>query len=338
MSNPSGPPGRAGLTPPVGPAPARPGAPAAPGSAAPTNGEDDTIVRSGPDFAAAMRREDDPPTLAQRIMNHRSNGPNGSNGASAANGAQRPAQSAPSAQTAPPAQTPAARAPHPGAAPATYTPLPSSPGSQSTASTAPVQRPESFRKPVARNQGTPGPSRINRAETPPAGASGTVPTGAAARGVPEPAVKTSVSSAAPGSASSASSAPKSDKAVVRRTRKARLRLSRVDPWSVMKTAFMFSIAAGIVLVVAVYSLWTVIQASDLFTAVDQIVQDAIGTQGDTTPFRLDQYINTPKVMGATALIAVVDVVLLTALATLTAFLYNLSASVLGGLEVTLAED
>ena len=164
-----------------------------------------------------------------------------------------------------------------------------------------------------------------------------VTTGQAARAVPTPAPIASGASA-PASSSSASAAGKSDKLVIRRTRKARLRLSRIDPWSVMKTAFMFSIAAGIVLVVAVYALWGVIQASDMFTAVNQIVQDAVGTQGDTTPFQLEQYINTPKVMGATSLIAAVDVVLVTALATLVAFLYNLSASVLGGLEVTLAED
>ncbi len=38
------------------------------------------------------------------------------------------------------------------------------------------------------------------------------------------------------------------------------------------------------------------------------------------------------------LVAVVDVVLLTAIATLGAFLYNMSAALLGGIEVTLAED
>ena len=38
------------------------------------------------------------------------------------------------------------------------------------------------------------------------------------------------------------------------------------------------------------------------------------------------------------LVAVVDVVLLTAIATLGAFLYNMAAALLGGIEVTLAED
>jgi len=38
------------------------------------------------------------------------------------------------------------------------------------------------------------------------------------------------------------------------------------------------------------------------------------------------------------LIAAVDVVLLTAIATLGAFLYNMAAALLGGVEVTLAED
>ena len=131
---------------------------------------------------------------------------------------------------------------------------------------------------------------------------------------------------------------KAGRAPVRRTRKARLRLSRVDPWSVMKTAFMFSIAAGIVLLVAVYALWTVVEQSGLLAAINSAVQDVVGTQGDTTPFTVEQYVNTPRVMGATLLISVVDVVLITALATLGSFLYNLAATVLGGLEVTLAED
>ncbi len=124
----------------------------------------------------------------------------------------------------------------------------------------------------------------------------------------------------------------------RRTRKARLRLSRLDPWSVMKTSFLFSIAAGIMLVVAVYAVWTVLNSSGLFNSVNDIVKSVVSTPGDTTPFRIQEYVNTQKVVGVAALVAVVDVLLITALATLGSFLYNLAATMLGGLEVTLAED
>ena len=126
--------------------------------------------------------------------------------------------------------------------------------------------------------------------------------------------------------------------VARRTRKARLRLSRLDPWSVMKTSLLFSIAAGIVFVVAVYGVWTLLSASGLFASVDDIVKSGLSTPGDTTPFRVEEYVNTQKVMGVTVALAVFDVLIFTALATLGSFLYNLAATVLGGLEVTLAED
>ncbi len=126
--------------------------------------------------------------------------------------------------------------------------------------------------------------------------------------------------------------------VARRTRKARLRLSRLDPWSVMKTSFLFSIAAGIMLVVAVYGIWLVLSTSGLFGSLNDIIGILTSTPGDTTPFRVEDYVNTQRVMGVAALIACVDVLIFTALATLGSFLYNLAATMLGGLEITLAED
>jgi hypothetical protein len=44
------------------------------------------------------------------------------------------------------------------------------------------------------------------------------------------------------------------------------------------------------------------------------------------------------VLTITSVIAVIDVVLATALATLGSFIYNLSAGMVGGIELTLAED
>jgi hypothetical protein len=122
-----------------------------------------------------------------------------------------------------------------------------------------------------------------------------------------------------------------------RVRKARLRLLRLDPWSVMKTAFLLSVAVGITLFVAVAVLWSVLDAAGVFTAVGDLIRDLTSSETGTG-FELENYTALSRVLGFTTLIAVVDVVLVTALATLGAFLYNLSASLLGGLELTLAED
>lgn len=124
----------------------------------------------------------------------------------------------------------------------------------------------------------------------------------------------------------------------RRTRRARLRISRIDPWSVMKTSLLFGIAGGIIFVVAVYVLMSVIEATGLFTAINQMVKDILASPTDTTTFDITAYINTKRATGLAALIGAIDVVIFTALATVFSFLYNLSATMLGGLEITLAED
>jgi hypothetical protein len=121
------------------------------------------------------------------------------------------------------------------------------------------------------------------------------------------------------------------------TRKARLRMSRIDPWSVMKTSFLLSIAFGIVTWVAVFIVWSAIGAAGVFDNINNTVTEVLGTPA-AEPFRIENYINTGKVMGFTTLLACADVLIITALATLGSFLYNIAATLLGGLEVTLASE
>ena len=124
----------------------------------------------------------------------------------------------------------------------------------------------------------------------------------------------------------------------RRTRKARLRLARIDPWSVMKTTFLFSIGFGVMLIVIVYVLWAIILGSGALEAVDSFVTTLIGDQSDAGAFRVQDYIGGSRIVGFAAVLAAIDVVIITAVSTLFAFLYNLAATIMGGLEVTLAED
>ena len=125
---------------------------------------------------------------------------------------------------------------------------------------------------------------------------------------------------------------------VRPARKARLRVARLDPWSVMKVSLMFSIAVGIVLFVAVALLWSVIEASGALQTLQDTLNALLGNPDGSGTVQVSASIDRWRVLGFTAIVSGINVILLTALATLGAFLYNLSSSVLGGLEVTLAED
>ncbi|NIY66817.1 DUF3566 domain-containing protein [Streptomyces malaysiensis] len=122
-----------------------------------------------------------------------------------------------------------------------------------------------------------------------------------------------------------------------RTRKARLRVAKVDPWSVMKVSFLLAIALGVCTVIAVAVLWMVMDAMGVFGAVGNTISDATESQKGSG-FDLESFLSLPRVLGFTAIIAVINVVLATALATLGSFIYNLSAGFVGGVELTLAED
>jgi hypothetical protein len=123
----------------------------------------------------------------------------------------------------------------------------------------------------------------------------------------------------------------------RAPRRARLRLTRIDPWSVMKTSFLLSIALGIVTIVSVFIVWSVLGAAGVWDSINQTVQDIVGGE-DTSSFDVTDYVGMSRVMGFTMIVSVIDVILLTAVATLGAFLYNMAAALLGGIDVTLTED
>ncbi|MEU3721221.1 DUF3566 domain-containing protein [Streptomyces sp. NPDC031705] len=122
-----------------------------------------------------------------------------------------------------------------------------------------------------------------------------------------------------------------------RTRKARLRVAKADPWSVMKVSFLLSIALGLCTVVAAAVLWMVMDAMGIFSTVGGTISEATGSN-ESNGFDLQSFLSLPRVLIFTSVIAVIDVVLMTALATLGSFIYNLSAGFVGGVELTLAED
>ncbi|HWL37023.1 MAG TPA: DUF3566 domain-containing protein [Frankiaceae bacterium] len=121
-------------------------------------------------------------------------------------------------------------------------------------------------------------------------------------------------------------------------RRARLVVRRVDPWSVLKFSLLFSICLLIVFVVAVAALYFALDSLGIFDSINDIVRDITETgPADRPTGGFDVTFSAGKVIGGAAVIGAINVVIITAISTLGAFLYNLCSDIVGGIELTLAE-
>ncbi|MFI7072820.1 DUF3566 domain-containing protein [Micromonospora sediminicola] len=227
-----------------------------------------------------------------------------------ADGLAAPAAAKPATSTPPTTPTAAAR------------PSPGTTGTQprigAGLGTAPKPAPDAARPAGGTQAQQPQGRPANGGGLPP-GISGAAAVGAARVGEAVRAARTSVSSAAS-----------------RGPRRARLNLKRIDPWSVMKFAFAVSVVLFIVVVVATSVLYLALDAMGVFKSVNDSLTDLVnagGGSGGGGGFR----ITAKGVILTSALIGLVNVVLFTALATLSAFVYNVCADLVGGIELTLAE-
>jgi hypothetical protein len=119
-------------------------------------------------------------------------------------------------------------------------------------------------------------------------------------------------------------------------KRARLYVTRIDPWSVTKAAFMLALAIGVVIIVAVAALWWVLDVTGVFVTVSRTIDEVVGTA--TTGFDLLSYLEFSRVLGVAVVVASVEIVLVSFLATLFTIIYNLTVGLTGGLEVVLSDE
>ena len=166
---------------------------------------------------------------------------------------------------------------------------------------------------------------------------------------PEPAARSAAPAPARSSAERTAVTPAPEAAPTRRpeartpaparpapARRVRLTVSRVDPWSAMKLSFLLSVALGIAGVVMVAVLWTVLEGMGVFDQVNGVIGQVI--QDNNQKFDILDFIGFTRVVSLSIVIGVIDVILITAIATLGAFLYNVSSALVGGVQLTLTDD
>ena len=122
----------------------------------------------------------------------------------------------------------------------------------------------------------------------------------------------------------------------KKERRASLRLTHIEPWSVTRLAFAISVAMMIVAVVAVSIFWVVMEATGVWDQINGSVTSVLSD--DSTSFNITDYLGFGRMVGLTLVLSAINVILTTALATIGAHLYNLAAQLLGGVEVTFAEE
>jgi hypothetical protein len=243
-----------------------------------------------------------------------------------------------------------------GAAPAGQAPVPAEPGTGSPIDQA-LFRPSSAAGPAAQ---APPPAVPSRPEPEPP----TVSAAAFAWATPEPPVtspsspaRTFLRSSGPAKAATAPSAPAapvtpavaaaSASATTRRSkpkkgsaqrpaRQAHLTVARVEPWSVMKFSFVMSLVAFIILFIAVTILYGTLSTLGVFESLQRVVTSVTSSQ-DSAGVNAAKWFTASRVLGYTGLLGSLNVVLITAMATIGAVIYNLTSRLIGGVEVTLRE-
>jgi hypothetical protein len=122
----------------------------------------------------------------------------------------------------------------------------------------------------------------------------------------------------------------------RKGRRARLTVKRIDPWTTLKFSFVYGVAGMIVLMVAVVVLYGIVDAMGVIGSLRDFL-GSVSDNGNSSGSGLASWLNFDRVLLLAFLIGLVNVVLFTAFATLTAFIYNVCTDIVGGVEVTLAE-
>jgi Transmembrane domain of unknown function (DUF3566) len=117
-------------------------------------------------------------------------------------------------------------------------------------------------------------------------------------------------------------------------RRTNLQLQRLEPWSVLKLSLVLSVAGFLVWMVAVGVLYGILGGMGVWDEINGTYSDLTSVNNPQTGTAL---ISGARVFGVSLVIGLVNIVLMTALATVGSLVYNIGADLVGGVEVTLSE-
>ena len=108
----------------------------------------------------------------------------------------------------------------------------------------------------------------------------------------------------------------------------RLRLVYIDFWSAVKLSFLAAIAIAIITVVAFVMVFLVVQTTGLIAQADEF----LGSFSDGS-FLVSNFVSLPQVIAFSAIVAILNLIVVTVMGAVIAGIYNLAVKVTGGLLV-----
>ena len=119
-----------------------------------------------------------------------------------------------------------------------------------------------------------------------------------------------------------------------KNRRARMRLVYIDFWSALKMSFLVSIIVAAITVVLSLIVWSLMERFGVVSAASGFLEDIAGAQGAN----LVAGLTFPNVMTFTLVVALLEVIVVSALGAIFAALFNLAVHVVGGWKVTFGSD
>lgn len=117
-------------------------------------------------------------------------------------------------------------------------------------------------------------------------------------------------------------------------RRVKMTIQKIEPLSILKIGFLLSVAMGIMIVIAMLLLWLVLDAMHVFAQISDLFE----TLNSEQLLQLAAYLGFGRWMSFAVIIAIIDIVMMTALFAVGALVYNFIAALVGGLHITVTDE
>lgn len=120
----------------------------------------------------------------------------------------------------------------------------------------------------------------------------------------------------------------------KQTKRAVMRLVYIDFWSALKMSFLVSLIVAAITVLLALLLWTALERFGAVGLAREFLESVAGAQGA----QLVAGITFPNFMTFTLVVALLELIVVSALGAIVAALFNLATTVVGGWKVTFGSD